>query len=752
MRRSSVKTIALTPSPSPNLGRGDGYSATSPPSSPRIGRGRGLGDGEGQSQWANAKGCAIRPSHFIPLSKAEGRRCRAAAWASPVKTILHIVTGLVCLVVVGGCSSVWLTPTPARLDHASPTPTSLVRLRLQAPRGDKPTVVQATLEPPPTPRAELLTVEDVPVQFWSDLNDVTSLVYDGIHLWAGGGGGVVRWDPISGEYRVYTTHDGLQSQAVAAIAQDGDGHIWVSYVDVGSWSEFDGQAWHSYESREVAVISRYEAMLRAQRFDPRMWSSGAGSESIWLPHIDGHVMSYDGSKWRSYGQSEGVAPNARLVAVSDAGRVWAVGKGVSTRSETSGQWEHKTYIATAPDGSDMASIAVDKGGGLWLALIGSRHLGGGLSHLDAASDGWTGYRHALNPAIPRNVYWVEVDAEGVVWVCGDGGIAFRPPGEPWRGIAISDLTVQCFARDDKGRFWIGTGHGIWSVAADGSELRGPWLVPSPLVGNQVTQLALDDRGTLWVGTTRGLSSVDRHGKARLLMSAEVLSLAVDSTGRTWVGTRGGLYVVQSDGASQRMLDRGVVAIALDSSNAPWACTTDGDLVKLTDSGWQGKSTGDLVGSLPRDMVVNSDGTVWLATASGLGRWSSSGEFSLSLVEDGLPHLDIRALALGPDGALWIATAGGLARRLPSGKWTRFTTTSTEGGLRSMEMWDVSVDDEGTLWMATSAGISARTRDADWSFFDMPGARRVCPEPGGAVWVGSLGGLYRVKREALIAVP
>lgn len=70
----------------------------------------------------------------------------------------------------------------------------------------------------------------------------------------------------------------------------------------------------------------------------------------------------------------------------------------------------------------------------------------------------------------------------------------------------------------------------------------------------------------------------------------------------------------------------------------------------------------------------------------------------------------------------------------------------------MEMHKVHVDEQGTLWMATSAGISVRTQEADWSYLDLPGARAVCPSPSGAIWVGTRGGLYRVRRDVLTLIP
>jgi ligand-binding sensor domain-containing protein len=76
------------------------------------------------------------------------------------------------------------------------------------------------------------------------------------------------------------------------------------------------------------------------------------------------------------------------------------------------------------------------------------------------------------------------------------------------------LTVQCYARDPQGRFWVGTARGVWSLAEDGAEARGPWLIPSPLIGNQVTGVALDSDRRLWVGTSQGLTCIQLRVKCR----------------------------------------------------------------------------------------------------------------------------------------------------------------------------------------------------------------------------------------------
>jgi ligand-binding sensor domain-containing protein len=194
-------------------------------------------------------------------------------------------------------------------------------------------------------------------------------------------------------------------------------------------------------------------------------------------------------------------------------------------------------------------------------------------------------------------------------------------------------------------------------------------------------------------------------------------------------------------------------LTVDAAGVLWGATEDGRLGRLIPEGWQSiAQVGEKLGAPVQDLAVAADGTAWFATSMGLGMLSPEGEFTHFGIDQGLPDADIRALALVPDGPLWVGTARGLMRRAPNGTWSRLTVQSTEGGLLSEEIWDLWVDGEGTVWFATSGGISRRTSEAQWSYYEVTGIRSVRPGPGGALWLGGLNGLYRLRSDVLVPVP
>jgi len=675
-----------------------------------------------------------------------------------IDRLLNIVALLAALVPLGGCAALWETPTPAPATATPGMPAP------QVPPATPTSAAQAIVSASPTPAqggSAVLVFGDEALQSWADPNDINGLLHDGQSLWATTAGGVVRWDPSKGDYTSYGPQEGLASQNTRGIARDADGHIWVAYADHGAWSEYDGAAWRTYASRQEAVESRYAALFAATQFDPRLWSKGVAADTetpwLWLPTADGRVQAYDGSTWRTYGEREGVTRNTWLVVVDTTSHVWALGDGISTAEEGDRLWSDHSLLVGVEANSQVTDIAADGTGGVWLSFVGPGRLGGAVTRMEAATERWTSHRYSLNQAIPRQVYGLDIDAEGTLWVWGDEAIAFRHTDQRWQRLGLPDIRAQAVVRDAEGRFWIGTDRGVWSAAPDGTDVRGPLLVPAPPISGRVEALAIHGSRVI-IGTERGVSYVDAvTGNTGLLAPEKPLALAVVGHGAAGqeqlvIGAGTGLYTLQDEQAPQLISEDPVAVLTVDSGGMLWGCTQDGRLGRLTAEGWQNVAqVGDSLGGPVRDLAVAADGTAWFATPVGLVMLPPQGEIVRFGIDQGLPDADIRALALVPDGPLWVGTARGLMRRAPNGNWSRLTVQSTDGGLLSEEIWDLWTDREKTVWFATAGGISRRTEDAIWSRYEVTGIRTVRPGPQGTLWMGGLNGLYRLRLDALETV-
>ncbi len=665
-----------------------------------------------------------------------------------------LIVALLCLAGCAPLQAFWVGQNPLAPRAGTPTAAPVATPRPTLSASPTPASVEATPAPADeAPPAQRLDLTSGAVQYWSNPNSIHDLIYDGQNVWAATYGGLVQWR-AEDSYRIYTVQDGLASQAVAALALDSEGRLWLGYEDAEGWTVRQGDGWQHWETRRQAVEANYAALLGAQHMHPRLWASRPDSTWIWLPRGDGTIQAYDGERWRVYGADNGVTAQSDWVGVAPTGRVWAVGQGVSTAEEGELWWDDHTFFSEVTGPEDITDIAVDAEGAIWLGF--ANQVGGGLIRYNAEAQRWEGHLAEMNPAIPPQVYSLDLDPDGTLWVAGRGRLSYRVPFRQFRTYGLGDLQVQAMARQGSERIWLGTDRGLYWLDPESEALHGPWTIPSPLPDNQITGLAMDGQGIVYVGTPRGISWIGPDGQTGLLTEQGVYWLGSDAQGRLWAATDQGIGQHLGQGVFDYAYDQSnVLAAMLGPQQTLYLCTVEGLLLRVDDQGVE--TLADIyawTGALPRDLALDSQGGLWVATAQGLAHVAPDGAQELFLEGDEGPlSSDIRALALDAEDTLWLATSRGLARRRADGRWTRFTTESTNGGLRSMDVRDLTVGPLGDLWIATQAGVSRREPEqADWAYLDVPGAQRLLYDGHGGIWVATRAGLYRIAAEALSSAP
>ncbi|MDY7093877.1 MAG: two-component regulator propeller domain-containing protein [Acidobacteriota bacterium] len=173
-------------------------------------------------------------------------------------------------------------------------------------------------------------------------------------------------------------------------------------------------------------------------------------------------------------------------------------------------------------------------------------------------------------------------------------------------------------------------------------------------------------------------------------------------------------------------------------------------------------------SVVRDMLEDSRGYLWLATAGGgVSRWDGTAFLSFDTT-DGLPNGRVSAVLEDHQGHLWFGTEGGLA----SYDGQRIALVPETQGLDILSLFE---DSSGTLWIGTAQGSLMRYQGEE--LLEVPvrvpeegsseensteeGSGTTTGEPletggigalttdrQGTLWVGSQRGLWRVQDERL----
>jgi len=553
-------------------------------------------------------------------------------------------------------------------------------------------------------------------------------------------------DPRRGvdEYTVtgWTMDDGLPHNLVNALAQDGEGFLWI-----GTWegaARFNGRRFRAADAGAAlqaplagvrSVLARADGSLLLgtaqfgilQRSPAGQWSRLGGPELSRLPVS---------RLWAGPDQSLWIATEDSLyrMQLPDGSLREAGADPLLRHGETHALWFE-----------DDGSVLVGRGGGL-LRL-----------HQDRVED------YGLASGLPRMVVrGLLRDAGGSLWAGGSGGV-WRLGPRGWRqGLAEP---VENMLRDRDGNLWLArSAGGLWRYR-DGrmealDERHG-------LVARGWTALMEDRDGLLWVGSSAGLFriadgpvySIDR---ARGLGDDYVRAVLQGEAGEVWIGHAAGL---------DRWTPAGVQPVALlppgqgNPSVMALAPAADGGVLVGTFAHGvlQVDAAGRRVAPLPvrgplplppahvRVLLRSGDGSLWIGTGNGLAQWKD-GQVLLRLgIEDGLPSSTIRALYETPQG-LWIGTTAGIAQRRADGSlrsWGPHEYPATGS-------FDFLADPDGTLWIASDAGL-LRLRGGRFRQYGRAEGlprdtvMRILDDGAGSLWLSSNHGVFRVERADLEAL-
>jgi len=354
---------------------------------------------------------------------------------------------------------------------------------------------------------------------------------------------------------------------------------------------------------------------------------------------------------------------------------------------------------------------------------------------------------------------------------------------------LSNLSINAIEQSDDGLLWVATEDGLFGF--DGAHFRR--MDPDDSLPSTWIFSLLADDGGMWVGTARGLRWIARDrvelGRARGAPDAQVNALAAGPDHRIWAATDAGL-VVGRDGAFAAVKgwpggasgavwvdrDGSVVAghgteLATYDVHGRWTVrelgkdridqitrTPDGTLwVRSARMLWacEGVATAlacrDVSAQLPDvgeagRMLIAHDGSLWVATRSGLAHRIAEGTWDLLGAKDGLPARSVLMAYQDREDSIWLV-ADQLYQQLGRGQWRAY---AADTGFPADTVWSIARDAKGALLVGTNKGV-LEARDAGWVTF--PGTEdstiKAVADAGDVIYAGGLDGrllvLDRAKR-------
>ncbi len=548
-----------------------------------------------------------------------------------------------------------------------------------------------------------------------------------------------------------TIADGLPSNHISGIAQDGDGLMW--FATGNGVAKYDGYKVTVYRHRaddSTTVADSYARAIFADRnggiwvgtnnglcyFDKdaerfKRYLTGCNvrhiyqdrSGHLWLGTFNGLIeFDPDTQTIRTTYQNKSDDPHSlsdnRVIAVLEdhLGYIWAAtdGSGLNRLDRVSGQFQvfrHNDSDSHSLSYDVVLSLFEDSKQRLW---VGTRS---GLNRFDRATQSFKVYQWPAFPMRTDVIFGICEDSDRRLWICTHEGLnRFNPEQETaiiyrqtrgdTRSLNSNIIRTLYLSKRD-GILWIGTNDGGVNIFHKATEQFSLYsIIPddSTSLSDNIINAIVEDRDRdLWVATFGGGLNQQRPGGAGFIhhthdeknsgsLSYNILSSTCeDAAGNMWIGTYGG----------------GLDLLPAEMKNRPNPIFTHYQN--------QPDNPNSLGSNFITHLSYNPAGYLWIGTTtSGLNRLDlTAGPVFKRFTNK--PN-DPRSLSANyintfyedNTGRLWIGTIKGLNRldHADSAVFTRFLHDSKNPrSLSDNYVNFIFQDSRGAIWIGTGSGLN-----------------------------------------------
>ena len=331
----------------------------------------------------------------------------------------------------------------------------------------------------------------------------------------------------------------------------------------------------------------------------------------------------------------------------------------------------------------------------------------------------------------------------------------------WQRVATAAPGSSLEFLDDGGRLWSRTSSGGLEV----SEVAGqsePVALPEFAPGARITALMEDRERNIWVATNgSGLfqvrpSRVSVFAQTDGLSDRSVLPLLEDHSGALWAANKGGgIDRIVGGRVTHFQIGRDdaafpISALCEDRDGTLWVARHRSSVYRWQGDGFQLATSNAMPVKRVSAMASDAEGRMWFADQHGLAAWGD-GALTRYDAELGSAAKDIAALAFDGSGTLWVGTFKGALYRGHDGHFEK------AGELNSRAVSALLPDADGAVWVTTLGSGLFRWKDGRIARFSeregLPEDRLTCvlDDRAGNLWLGSLGGIFRVAKAELAEI-
>jgi len=534
----------------------------------------------------------------------------------------------------------------------------------------------------------------------------------------------------------WTSEDGLPQNTVIAIAQTGDGYLWLGTEE--GLARFDGVGFTIFDLSNTPEIKNN--VIQALYVDKE--------DNLWIG-TNGGMNRFKDGKFTSFTTADGLSNNiVRGFCEDKNGTLWIATDGGGLNAFNDGKFASYT-TKDGLSGNKVMTVFADREGNLWIGT----YEGAGLSKFRDGKFTTFTRKDGLSDV---TVWTIHEDRQGTLWVGAGTGLNRFRDGK-FTSFYLRDGLKSVY-EDTEGNLWIGTFGGGLNRFKDGKLSS---FTTRDGLSNHIVRTIFEDReGSLWIGTDGGGLNRLRDGKFTSFTTKESLSndliwsIYEDKLGSLWIGTFGGGLNRLKDGkftsftTKEGLSHNFIISIFEDSEESLWIGTLGGGLNRFRNGKFTTFTTRD---GLSNDYVFSitedKQGSLWIGTSHGELNRFKDGKFTSFRVDEG--RSNVLTVHEDRQGRLWVGTTFGL-NVFSNGQFTPVTSST---GLPIDNARAIYEDNEGTLWIAGGRGLS-RFKDGKLTSFDSKtgllsiAAFAILEDDSNNLWITSHKGIFRVSKNQL----
>ncbi|MAE14802.1 MAG: hypothetical protein CL821_04325 [Crocinitomicaceae bacterium] len=508
---------------------------------------------------------------------------------------------------------------------------------------------------------------------WNQISMFDGMLSNGAHvsmvssedlLYLGTYNGLSIYDGL--KVKSYNYDQGLPNGPIVELFEDSKGYIWIGYMEKGLVKWKDGKVISHYTKKDGLPSNFVNALDEDDRGNIVIGTNSG-------------LSIFNGKEFKNYDFSSGIG-NGFITDVKAVGKsIWigcgtfsgvgnwmTIGGGLSIfNGNKFKSFDLSKFTDFNHRASWVNSIEKDKNGNIWIGTLG------GLLKYDGSQFTFINERDGL---LDNSITELYCDDDGL-WAGTDEGLVNIKNGiiktiVPIEKNGIRFENIQCISKSTDGVYFIGTANGVSLYDPNSfrkmTSLEGMPIPPNWTSG--ILDLKFDKDGFLWAASgVNGLLKI-KNERIEKVFNAENSELRYNYLNQIEFADDGSIWLC---GESIYRYNNGEVKLMDEELKIPPYTSV-------------------------QDIAFDNEGTIWLATNRGLGRFKN-GDFKLFDESDGLVRADANCdVNIGKNEEVIYSTYG-YGFSIFNG--IEFTNYDETNGLGDNRIWDLAVDSKNNYWLA-----------------------------------------------------